>query len=901
MQVGILLKRSSLNHFIRIPILLFGIGLSLVCACRDTVEPTRDGGIIDGFDSHTFSGYTSIEVLRDSTLKTDKQVGLSKFIVTGIEQSNATLSYYDLDFYTYHDEWYWYHLLNGEQLPGANEATFDGMFSTIQSVYSWAEDNRLSLPLDLRFTRDGRLYSERFYAHGMRRVGDPLEKRQAPRMWVPGSLVVPTSLNRPVGFTLEYADMPQHIELIRLFEVIAETLPAELRSTLVWYTRSSEQADIATAFVEEYPAFSERIRGYDSLSTPGDFEIYSTGTAAGRIRFVESEEGLSDIDEDDIVIFTFIPDELPICAAVVTTSPQTGLAHINLLAQNRGIPNIYWADAKTDPQLDQIERGFGYGLFEVTRDEFHIRPLSRSQYLAYRSARTLTEIEVPNGELDSDPRFVTNDISDLESLFSYTPYIGGKAGGFYYLTNAAGVRTPPGLLFLTKEFERTHRHQLTSELSWVLNEAGVDRDRDYRKALLEGEGSGTWSSDARAIIDAGGLQGIYKSREIDEYDLAEINGKLREHFVETIGLSTMQGLRFRSSSTVEDLEGFNGAGLYRSKTGFFSEAGGRSFADALRRVWASYWGIEAYDERSLFKIDHRSGSMAVVVHPRFDDDKELANGVAVIHINRDGGLRGVLNTQIGALSVANPEPGILPEVLNIVGDIDQPRIELQRYSSEHTERILPESEEESLLQQLISASDFWLTSNNELLAEHVERSLVTLDFEYKWMDAGWPTYTDGHIEPASVILKQLRTLEPSTRFHNQAMRDLDAPQDRKSRAEQYETIHCEADASILDLDILYMSDRGVEDFSSPIYLHRLRWQTDADAINIYGHQWQDDMAVLSATQELALFSAAYDAQVTVDLEASRMRFSDGDDWIDLGACRVDILYQDPSRTLSAST
>ena len=52
---------------------------------------------------------------------------------------------------------------------------------------------------------------------------------------------------------------------------------------------------------------------------------------------------------------------------------------------------------------------------------------------------------------------------------------------------------------------------------------------------------------------------------MDRVRLAEITESLETTFGD---YAETQGLRFRSSSSVEDIEGFNGAGLYDSNTGF---------------------------------------------------------------------------------------------------------------------------------------------------------------------------------------------------------------------------------------------------------------------------------------------------------------------------------------------
>ena len=42
----------------------------------------------------------------------------------------------------------------------------------------------------------------------------------------------------------------------------------------------------------------------------------------------------------DIAVLEVIPNDLSVCTGTITTQFQTPLSHINVLAQNRGTPNM---------------------------------------------------------------------------------------------------------------------------------------------------------------------------------------------------------------------------------------------------------------------------------------------------------------------------------------------------------------------------------------------------------------------------------------------------------------------------------------------------------------------------------------------------------------------------------
>ena len=183
------------------------------------------------------------------------------------------------------------------------------------------------------------------------------------------------------------------------------------------------------------------------------------------------------------------------------------------------------------------------------------------------------------------------------------------------------------------------------------------------------------------------------------------------------------------------------------------EAEERGVFRAIRKVFASFYNDNAFLERLRYGVNEDDVGMAVLVHHSFPDEIEMANGVATFDRGGAYSTQALLVTQLGAVSVANPEGGAIPEEVNVHLYPTSMFAEILRYSS------------------LVLLGDTVLTYDDDYFefatmmgdvaddyAAAIGESEFLLDFEYKKVAPG------GAVLPAGgLVIKQVRKVpQPDT-------------------------------------------------------------------------------------------------------------------------------------------
>ncbi len=150
---------------------------------------------------------------------------------------------------------------------------------------------------------------------------------------------------------------------------------------------------------------------------------------------------------------------------------------------------------------------------------------------------------------------------------------------------------------------------------------------------------------------------------------APLDSSLLQLLTQRLSRDTVyKAYRFRSSTNAEDVPGFNGAGLYTSKTGSLSDTS-KPIEKAIKKVWASLWEERAFYEREYFHINQRSVMMGILVHRAFGDEE--ANGVAVTkHLYRPAYPAYTVNVQRGETSIVLPtDTSVCDQLITGLGEV----------------------------------------------------------------------------------------------------------------------------------------------------------------------------------------------------------------------------------------
>lgn len=297
---------------------------------------------------------------------------------------------------------------------------------------------------------------------------------------------------------------------------------------------------------------------------------------------------------DEIIIINTTPEFIPTVRGIIITELQTPLSHLVLLANNRNIP--VYVDTKVWDK-ESVNALLGKKVELITKENSYSLKVSQKLIPVKKAVKEIV--------LKKD--FSVTDLVDLETTtpLDIVHSIGSKA------TN----------LGLLKQIQKEMKSFKTPEYAFAI--PFYYFDQHIKNNHLQDKINALYAipKDSLKLLDRE-LKAFRKTVKI-----SKVNPELLRKIEEKLNAqSDFKNFRFRSSTNAEDMEGFNGAGLYDSKTAIIGDAD-KTIEKAILDVWSSFWNFRAFQERDLFGINHESCAMGVLVHRSFPDEK--ANGVLV--------------------------------------------------------------------------------------------------------------------------------------------------------------------------------------------------------------------------------------------------------------------------------
>lgn len=397
---------------------------------------------------------------------------------------------------------------------------------------------------------------------------------------------------------------------------------------------------------------------------------YASGWGMGRLVFVPGAQ-VADafrngvLRSDDVLMTDGVPADVPPVQALITTYPATPNSHAAILSATWGIPFVLLQGDEATAAMGLLGRRVivrakpsPYGDCDVSVvDAENLAPPVK-QYL--EQLKIVPPLVFPPYELQNTVSLNT------ESLVpSDTKRVGGKCANYGVLRRAIPGNVRPAAALTFDVWDRYMNQTLST-------------GRTLRQEIhFRLDGFTYPPSDQAALSTAlAGVRALFTSTTTTSFDPVT-SGQILSVLQDPVySFDPDVKIRFRSSSNVEDLGSFTGAGLYESFSGCLAdeldadtigpshcdplEANERGVFRAIRRVFASFYNDYAFLARRRLSVNEDLAGMACLCHHSFPDATELANGVAVLR-KFPSYTEVQIVTQLGATSVTNPPAGSIPE------------------------------------------------------------------------------------------------------------------------------------------------------------------------------------------------------------------------------------------------
>jgi pyruvate,water dikinase len=494
------------------------------------------------------------------------------------------------------------------------------------------------------------------------------------------------------------------------YDLVVETMQFDAKK--VYYQPAGiMQEELYRNEKKEFEEAGVKVLLTQDLYSNFSFSPLNTGVSFGRLLMSGPSTTYS---SRDIVVFKTLPNDLSVAAGIITEAPQTPLSHVNLKAQQNGIPNAFISDATTNEKLTELAGE--YVRYEVSSDGWRVTKAAQDEVDAFLEASRPAALRPPPSNL------AVTSIMPLRSLgHRDLSAFGAKAANLAELKKILPAEMVPDgeavPFFFYNEFMKHNGFYEVAQS--MIKDESFQTDAAIRRERLKA------------------FRNRIKEADAPEWMMQKLEA-MQQKFPEG------QHLRCRSSTNNEDLEGFNGAGLYNSRTHKEDEG---HIIKSMRQVWSGLWTYRAYEERDFYGIDHMKVFMGVLVHPNYKG--EVANGVGITRNIFDPRWLGFyVNVQVGEDLITNPDEESIPEEFLVSVMTGGPRDQAYSLEIQYARRSnkIPKGETVLTRQQSIE-----LARNMRIVHRHFRSLYGKQDDDTFAMDLEFKIDSDGKL-----VIKQAR-------------------------------------------------------------------------------------------------------------------------------------------------
>ena len=555
-----------------------------------------------------------------------------------------------------------------------------------------------------------------------------------------GTLVYYPAVDSMIALTFFATDLITPEQVAKVYALIQDNmrfLDKDSDKNRLFYMPAGSDAEKAAAeYAKSFESQGVLVFTHAELFGNIPFQIMNKGTAYGTIRKLTAKElDTAIVSMHDILVLETLPAEIPLVAASISKDAQTSLSHVNLAAKARKTPNIAFNGHDFPDSLLALNGKLVK--LVATSDTYTIEETSIEEAKKYweknaRKPMTLTYDLSDSGLVEfkdlnfNSAKSVGVKVANLAELHKVIPDNSPDGFGvpFYHYSNFLNYSTIVADM-CEKSYEDCVKEGRSEKICKQVLDICAETSkngtslRNYISTIIKRD---DFTVDARlreATLD--NIIYMFKHSPVEKGFGEALDSKVYKMFGEA-------SVRLRSSTNSEDLADFNGAGLYESYKA--TRKDGDLPSDEIPKVWASVWTYKAFEERTLWNIDHMSVQMAVAVHKGFPD--ELANGVIITQNIADPSVAGIyVNAQVGELSITNPEGGERPEKFSIIPSANGVQSVVTQYSTLSPKSSILTEKETLELYRLVMKAQYYFS---ELYKKNPDS--FALDLEFKLMKDG---------------------------------------------------------------------------------------------------------------------------------------------------------------------